>query len=393
MFCAPATSVIRQGFLRTLCAGALAVGLSACPWGPARSAGTASGHGPAPAGMTPTEAVAVSVYRKASPAVVHITTLAASETAIFGLAQIAGTGSGCILTKDGYIITNYHVIKGAQTVRVKLSDGTDLPAEVVGSDAEYDLAVIKVQPGKKVLTPIQLGDSSRLEVGRYVYAIGNPFGYELSMSHGIVSSLGRTIDIAGRRPLKGLIQTDAATNPGSSGGPVLDSQGHMIGLSTLIRTPKADVAGFIGIAFAIPVNLVKQIYPQLIKYHAVVRPDLGIEQVLTAQWAPGMLGAGDTGKGLSIVSLSKNGPAAAAGLVGKVVRQYRNGPFNMLVEDQAGADIIVKIDQVHVASMDDLLSYVETKKPGAIVTLTILRARQLKEIPVKLTSSAPTSAQ
>ena len=176
-------------------------------------ASTSHKGAPATSDITPQEAMAINTYKKASPAVVHITTQAVTQNMVFGLVPSEGTGSGCILTADGYILTNFHVIKGAQTIRVKLADGTTLPAKLIGGDEEYDLAVIKVDSGARKLTPVQLGDSSKLEVGRQVYVISNPFGYELSMSHGIVSSLGRTINLPNGRTLKGLIQTDAAINP------------------------------------------------------------------------------------------------------------------------------------------------------------------------------------
>lgn len=352
-----------------------------------QTAGTAAAKPaakPAPiarAPLTPDESVAVSVYKKSSPGVVHITTMAAAENIMLGIVHRQETGTGCIVSADGYVITNYHVIKGAQTMRVTLSDGTDVGCEFVGGDSDYDLAVLKLNPGKKKLTPIQLGDSSQLEVGRSVFVIGNPLGYDQTMTSGIISSLGRTVALE-ERTLKGLIQTDASINPGNSGGPLLDTQGRMIGMATVIATANRQSPGSIGLGFAIPVNLIKRIYPQLVQYHAVLRPDMGISLV-----KPVSLSGQDKPFGLIVLQLEKDGPAAAVGLSGPKMRNIQQGAFLFQSVDYNAADIIVAIDGTRTTTTDDLWSYLESKKPGDTVNLTIYRQGRSLKIPVKLASS------
>jgi S1-C subfamily serine protease len=326
--------------------------------------------------LTPDEAVNVRVYKQCNRAVVYISTIGAPrpEEVFLNVMPHQGSGSGCILTSDGYILTNNHVVKDAGQVRVTLWDGANLAAQVIGVDPENDIAVIKVDPGKRVLDVIPLGDSSKIEVGRRCFAIGNPFGLERTMTQGIISSVGRTLSTESGRLIKGVLQTDAAINPGNSGGPLIDAQGQMIGLNTAILSKSGQSSG---ISFAIPINVVKRIFPQLIQYHAVIRPDLGIQMVHPV------------GNGLRIIRLDPAGPSAAAGLTGPQVKVYRNGPFTVQAVDVQAADVIVQIDNVKVRTPDDLLSYVETKKAGQVVTLTILRQGKLVRIPVKLTTSAP----
>jgi S1-C subfamily serine protease len=260
-------------------------------------------------------------------------------------------------------------------VRVTFWDGSQLNAEITGSDPVNDIAVIKVNPEGKKLTVIQLGDSASLEVGRRVFAIGNPFGLDRTMTAGIISSIGRTLKSKDTgRIIKGIIQTDAAINPGNSGGPLLDSKGRMIGLNTAIVSASGQSAG---IGFAIPINSVKRIFPELIAHHHVSRPDLGIQMVYP------------TDIGLRIIKLEPGGPGEQAGLRGVSVHVTQNGPFTSYQVDANAADTIVKIDDVKVVSVDDLLSYVETKKPGQVVTLTILRQGKQEKVPVKLANSNP----
>ncbi len=331
-------------------------------------------HGLPAVALRPEEENNIAVYKAANKAVVYIASLAAPEEIYFNVMPKEGSGSGCILTADGYILTNYHVVKGAQILRVTLFDGTNLASEVTGVDPENDIAVLKINPGAKKLTAIDLGDSGKLEVGRRVFAIGNPFGLDRTMTAGIISSIGRTLTTESGRLIKGIIQTDAAINPGNSGGPLLDSAGQMIGLNTAILSRSGQSAG---IGFAIPINIVKRIFPQLIAHHHVIRPDLGILMVQPTE------------AGLRVIKLDPTGPAAAAGLSGPKVQVYQNGPFTIQSVDSNAADIIQKVDDMGLRSTDDLLSYLETKKPGQVVTLTVLRQGRLLKIPVKLTSSSP----
>ncbi len=334
-----------------------------------------------PPGITAEEAGNIRVYKNVSKAVVNITAIGSSEDFIFGNAPVTReTGSGAIITADGYVLTNNHVIGEAKMVKVTTHDGTSYPARLVGTDPDNDLAVLKIDPQGKTLTTIRLGDSGRLEVGRRVYAIGNPFGLDLTMTSGIISSVGRTMRTDNGRLIKGVLQTDAAINPGNSGGPLLDAQGDMIGVTTAIVSKAGQSAG---IGFAIPINIVKRIVPQLIQYHAVIRPDTGILAVRPVEV--------NGNAGLMIAKLDPDGPAAAAGLKGPEIRTSRNAGFTMYQVDNSAADIIVKVDNVRVQSVDDLLSYVENKKPGQVVTLSVLSKGKLREVQVKLAPGTPAS--
>lgn len=327
------------------------------------------------AGLTPDEAVNVRVYRAANKAVVNITTVTSPspEEVFFNVLPKEGTGSGAIIDTAGYILTNNHVVDGARNLRVTLADGSNQAAQVIGTDPPNDLAVIKIDPpaGAKLVT-IPLGDSAKLEVGRRVLAIGNPFGLERTLTCGIVSSIGRTLRTESGRLIKGIIQTDAAINPGNSGGPLLDTSGKMIGVNTAILSRSGQSAG---IGFAIPINIVKRIVPELIRHHHVIRPDIGVQMVQ------------QTDLGLRVVRLEPNGPAAKAGLSGPKLVTYRQGPFTISQVDNSVADVIVGIDDVKTLSPDDLLSYVEGKKAGQTVTLSVLREGRVVKIPVKLSAS------
>jgi S1-C subfamily serine protease len=335
------------------------------------SAGAAFGASAEPA-LTPDESVNVRVYRATNRAVVNITTVSSpsAEAVFFNVLPKEGSGSGSIIDPQGYIVTNNHVVENAKTVRVTLADGNNLPAEVVGTDPTNDLAIIKIEPptGAKLAT-IPLGDSSKLEVGRRVLAIGNPFGLERTLTCGIVSSIGRTLRTENGRLIKGIIQTDAAINPGNSGGPLLDTAGKMIGINTAILSRSGQSAG---IGFAIPINIAKRIIPELIAHHRVIRPDLGIQMVQ------------QTDIGLRIVRLEPDGPAAKAGLTGPKMAVYRQGPFTISQVDNNVADIIVGVDAVKTLTPDDLMSYVESKKIGQTVTLSVFRQGHVVKIPVKL---------
>ncbi len=327
-----------------------------------------------PAPVTAEEATNIKVYKDSSKAVVNVTALNMTPEAImYGFAPPASdTGSGSIISEDGYVLTNNHVVNGANMVRVTLFDGTPFPAKLVGIDPDNDLAVLKIDPGARKLTTIKFGDSSRLEVGRKVYAIGNPFGLDLTMTSGIISSVGRTMRTENHRIIKGVLQTDASINPGNSGGPLLDTQGSMIGVTTAILSKVQQSAG---IGFAIPINIVKRIVPQLIAHGAVLRPNLGISKVRLME------------SGLMVVAIEPAGPASEAGIKGPTVRRGHAGAFDFVQVDNSTADIIVGVDSQRVASVDDLLSYIETKKPGQVVTLNVLRQGQVVKLPVKLAES------
>jgi acyl-phosphate glycerol 3-phosphate acyltransferase len=322
-------------------------------------------------GLTPEEIVNIRVYKQTNHAVVNVRTVGSSEAVYLNVAP-PDSGSGTIITSDGYILTNYHVVERAQTIRITLFDGQTVPARVVGTDPAFDLAILKIEPPKgKPLSVIPFGDSSQMQVGRKVYAIGNPFGLERTLTQGIVSSLGRTLTTKAGRVVQGVIQTDAAINPGNSGGPLLDTSGKMIGITTAIAS---NVGQSSGIGFAIPINLAKKIVPQLIAKGRVERPDIGI-------WV-----AQPTDKGLRVVQLNEKGPAAKAGISGPKLTKLQQGAFTFNFVDNNSADIITSIDNKQVRTAEDLLSYLEDKRAGQTVVLGIWRSGRLVKVPVKLSS-------
>ncbi len=331
----------------------------------------------AEAGISPEESTNIRVYRATNKAVVNITTVGglSPEQVFFNIVPQQGSGSGTIIDEQGHILTNNHVVENARAVRVTLFDGTNLPADVVGTDPSNDLAVLKIDPppGMKLAT-IPLGDSSRLEVGRKVLAIGNPFGLDRTLTQGIVSSLGRTLRAEDGRLIKGIIQTDAAINPGNSGGPLLDTAGRMIGINTAIVSRSGQSAG---IGFAIPINIARRLVPELIAHHRVIRPDIGIQMVQPTE------------QGLRVIRLEEGGPAAAAGITGPRVTVQRQGPFTLSSVDFSTADIIEAVDGTRTRTFDDLMSYIEGRKASQVITLTVLRQGRLVKIPVKLGVSAP----
>ncbi len=309
------------------------------------------------------EQIVTSVYDRVSPSVVHIT----SRTEVFdffrGIVPREGTGSGFVWDREGHIVTNNHVIEGAQEVVIILADGTEAPAQLVGADAYNDLAVLKIEVPAEKLTPVELGDSSTLRVGQRVIAIGNPFGLDRTLTTGVISALGRVIQTdAG--PLGEAIQTDAAINPGNSGGPLLDSRGKVIGVNTAIRSPSG---GSVGIGFAVPVNTVKRVVPELITRGYYPHPDLGFSALeLTYEVSPGDIGVEH---GLLVVSVRPGSPAEQIGL--RPARRRRT-VFGRLIF--TGGDIVTAVDGRPLKTRDDLVLYLENRKRvGDQVTLTVWR--------------------
>ena len=327
--------------------------------------------------LTPEELVNIEVYERVNRGVVNITTLTIRPNSFFSLAVPAeGVGSGSVLDKQGHILTNQHVIEGAQRVSVTLHDSNTYRGRLVGQDPANDIAVLKIDAPPETLFPIPLGDSSRLRVGQRIFAVGNPFGLERTLTIGIVSSLNRTLPSRTGRNMKSIIQIDAALNRGNSGGPLINSQSHLIGMNTAIASSTGQNSG---VGFAIPVNTVARVVPELIKHGRVIRPDLGITSVYK------------TDLGLQIATLAEGGPAQQAGLRGfRVIRQKRRrGPFITTDTriDRRYADLIRAIDDQEVQNVDDLLSVLETKKPGDRVRMTILREGQLAYADVTLGES------
>jgi S1-C subfamily serine protease len=325
--------------------------------------------------LTPEEAINVAVYERCNRGVVNITSKGLPGERFFFMEVPAdGSGSGSIIDREGHVLTNYHVVEKAQQVEVALFDGSTFDAKFVGADPVNDLAVIKIDAPPEKLFPIEIGDSSRLKVGMHVFAIGNPFGLERTMTSGIVSSLNRSLQIRGNRSIKAIIQTDAAVNPGNSGGPLLDGRGQLVGVNTAIATANAGQSA--GVALAIPATLVNRVVPQLLKHGRVIRPEIGIQQVL------------ETEEGLRIAVLTPGGPAERAGLRGPQFTQLRRGPLYWTKEDRTAADLIIAVDGEEVETADDFLGIVERKKPGETVVVQVLRGKQTVDVPVVLTGPA-----
>jgi S1-C subfamily serine protease len=322
-------------------------------------------------GLSPEEAIGVAVYDHANKSVVNVTTKSTNTVMIVVDVSSEGSGSGSVLDKEGHILTNYHVIEDAQKIDVMLFDGNSYEGHPVGADPINDIAVIKVDAPRDALFPIRLGDSAEMKVGMRVFAIGNPFGLERTMTTGIISSLNRTLQVAANRSIKSIIQIDAAVNPGNSGGPLLNSHGRLIGMNTAIASRTGQSAG---VGFAIPSSLIARVVPQLIAHGRVIRPEIGIQMVKVTE------------KGMLIAKLTPDGPAARAGLRGPQVVKKRRGPLSWDTIDFAAADLITAIDSETIKNADDFLTAIESKRPGDRVDLTIVRGGQEFKVPVTLGS-------
>ncbi|MEW4454702.1 trypsin-like peptidase domain-containing protein [Bremerella sp. JC817] len=324
--------------------------------------------------LTPDEKRNIFVYEKGNRAVVHITTRSVQIDNFYLMERPAeGSGSGSVLDKLGLILTNYHVIEGAREIRATLFNGESYPATLVGQDPVNDIAVVKIDAPSDLLHPVQFGDSSRLRVGQKVYAIGNPFGLERTMTIGIISSLNRVLPSRSGRTMKSIIQIDAALNRGNSGGPLFDSNGRLIGMNTAIASSTGENTG---VGFAIPASAIQRVVPQLLENGRVIRPDIGITRVY------------QTEQGLMVATVAQGGPADRAGIKGfRLVReQIQRGPFiyEQSRLDRSEADTIVGIDNVPVQTADDLLSAIENNKPGETVVLSVIRKGKKVGVQVEL---------
>ena len=326
-------------------------------------------------GLTPDEEINIRVYRMASPGVVNITTTAVAYDFFLNPVPQEGTGSGAIIDKAGHILTNFHVIEGARRLEVTLADGSKWPGRAVGADPSNDLAIIKTDAPVEQLTVVPLGDSSKLVVGQKVLVIGNPFGFERTLTVGIVSSLGRSIRADNGRSIRGIIQTDAAINPGNSGGPLLNASGEVIGVSTAIFSPSG---GSVGVGFAVPINTAKRIIPELISRGRVARPYLGIsghEIVPTLAQALRL----PVKEGIMVVEVTPGSPAQRAGIRGGD-RTVQVG--NTIV--RVGGDIITEVDGVRVGSFEQLSDFIDAKRPGEAVSLSLIRQGKVHAVEVRL---------
>jgi S1-C subfamily serine protease len=322
------------------------------------------------------------IYAKLSPSVVMINSVVQSSNGRFGTTTGEATGTGLIVDKQGYILTNYHVIDGASSIKVEFSDGSTYTAQVVGTAQQDDLAVLKVSGvSSDKLVVATLGDSSTVKVGDEVIAIGYPYGLEQSVTSGIVSGLDR--DGSGSttgRTLTGLIQVDAAINPGNSGGPLVNAEGQVIGINTMIESP---VDAFTGVGLAIPIDHVKSLLSQLEQGGQVARPWIGISGTEITSGLQQQYNL-PVCAGILVMDVTAGGPAAQAGLQASTIGNSQN-PFGQ-GQAQSGqiGDIITAIDGHKVTSVADLTDYLNTRQPGDQVKLTIIRNGAQQDVTVIL---------
>ena len=310
----------------------------------------------------------IALFREASPSVVHITAIAVQRDLFtLNLYQIPeGTGTGFIWDNSGNIITNFHVIQNADAAQVTLADQSNWKARRVGAAPDKDLAVLRIDAPANKLRAIPVGTSKDLQVGQSVFAIGNPFGLDQSLTTGVISALGREIESVTRRPIQGVIQTDAAINPGNSGGPLLDSAGRLIGVNTAIYSPSGASAG---IGFAIPVDTVNRIVPELIRSGKVTRPGMGI-QVAEDQIAE-RLGV----TGVLVVEVTQGSAAAKAGM--RPTRREASGRVRL-------GDVITAIDGKKIESSNELFLLLEKHKVGDSINVSLLRDGKAVQVKVTL---------
>jgi S1-C subfamily serine protease len=314
------------------------------------------------------ERATIALFRQASPSVVYITTLARQRDFFsLNIAEIPqGSGSGFVWDQEGHIITNFHVIQEASRAKVTLADHSVWDAQLVGVAPDHDLAVLYIKAPKHQLRPLAIGTSADLEVGQSVFAIGNPFGLDQTLTTGIISALGREIRATTGRTIAGVVQTDAAINPGNSGGPLLDSAGRLIGVNMAIVSPSGSNAG---IGFAVPVDTVNRIVPQLIRQGEITRAGLGVrigdDRVSRRLNLPGVL----------IIEVDKGSAAEAAGL--RSTQVDAKGGVKL-------GDVIVAIDGERIETSDDLFNAMEKRAVGEVVKVTVLRSERRLSMAVTL---------
>ena len=334
-------------------------------------------------GYTQDEAQNIAVYEECNEAVVNITTqVMGYNWFLEPVVTSSGSGSGSIIDKRGYVVTNVHVIENASTINISLADGSTYEGRVIGKDTESDIAVLKFEPANGVeLKTIAFGDSENLKVGQKVIAIGNPFTLERTMTTGIISGLGRPIQESENVIIRNMIQTDAAINPGNSGGPLLDSQGRMIGINTMIYSSSGSSAG---VGFAIPVTTARRVVADLLKYGEVRRGVMRISLVQNTSRIASYAGYGIS-SGVIVSKVSSGSEAQKAGIKGGT-KAVQYGTFNPTTI-YLGGDIITAIDSITVSNYADYASALEDKRPGDTITVTVYRDRSYQKIKVKLESS------
>ena len=327
------------------------------------------------AGLTDDESINVRVYRAVAPAVANVLTKATEYDFFMDPVPVEGAGSGFVIDPRGYILTNFHVVQEAQSIEVVLGDRSRYPAKFIGADQRNDVALIKIDPKGKSLVALPLGDSSKLQVGQKVLAIGNPFGFQSTLTTGVVSALGRTVQTSQSTFIDEAIQTDAAINRGNSGGPLINSHGEVIGINSAIYTPSGTTAG---IGFAIPVNTAKRIAHDLMTEGRVREAYLGVQTLSVGGWLSQALDL-PVQEGLLIEQVTQGGPAAAAGLHGGD-RVALAGMQRITI----GGDVIVAIDEQKIASQSDVNLILNRKRPGDTVKVTVYRGGKKLDVPVKL---------
>ena len=327
------------------------------------------------ANLTEDESINVRVYREAAPAVANILTKATEYDFFMDPVPVEGAGSGFLIDEKGYVLTNYHVVGDAQEIQVILGDQSRYPAKFIGADQRNDVALIKIDTKGKHIPALPLGDSASLQVGQKVLAIGNPFGFQSTLTTGVISALGRTVQTSQTTFIDEAIQTDAAINRGNSGGPLINSRGEVIGINSAIYTPTGTTAG---IGFAIPINSAKRIAHDLMTDGRVHQAFLGVNTLgVGGNLAEALdLPAED---GLLVENTTKGGPAAVAGIRGGD-RYVRAGMQRIAI----GGDLIVAADGQKVVSPFDLNIILNRKRPGDTVTLTLYRGGKKMDVPVTL---------
>lgn len=317
----------------------------------------------------------IEVYKTLSPGVAFITTTSYQQNWFGDVQEGRGSGSGSVIDNQGHILTNFHVVEGAQRLTVSFGGDKTYPARMVGGDPDTDLAVIKIDPPAGGLTVIQYGDSEKLEVGQKVLAIGNPFGLDRTLTTGVISGLQRPIRATNERLIEGAIQTDASINPGNSGGPLLDKYGKLIGINSQILSRSG---GSVGVGFAVPVSIAKRVVPQLIQFGVVKRPKLGIN----SRDLDSLAGNFPVEEGLLVVAVAPGGSAEKAGLKG--VSQTANG--------YVLGDIITGVDGEKVSNQDDLFRLLDKRNIGDTVQVQVHRDGKTVTVPVRL-QELPTTQQ
>ena len=313
----------------------------------------------------------IDIVKRVKPSVVYVTNIQKVRDFFFGSEEEVprGTGSGFLWDDRGHIVTNFHVIEGGDSFSITLSNQEQRPARLVGQEPNKDIAILKIEGSLAGLLPVRPGSSRDLQVGQKVVAIGNPFGFDHTVTTGIVSALGRSMPGAGGVTIRDMIQTDASINPGNSGGPLLDSAGDLIGMNTMIISPSGASSG---IGFAVPVDTIKKIVPEIIRFGKVIRPGLGVSFLKDEIARRAGI------EGLAIVDVPREGAAYGAGLRG-ISRDRRGRVFV--------GDIIMAVDGKAVKNYDDFYSALEDYKIGDEVTLTIKRDDAERRVRIKLVQS------